>query len=130
MSLFDDVAGAVMGKVMGGNQGSMVQVAMEMFNQYGGLNGVLDKFKQGGLGELATSWVGTGENLPISAEQISSVLGSGAIAEMAAKFGITPEVLSNQIAQHLPSVIDKMTPNGEVSADSGSLLSTVLGMLK
>ncbi|MES1986933.1 MAG: YidB family protein, partial [Pseudomonadota bacterium] len=88
------------------------------------------KFKQGGLGELATSWVGTGENLPISAEQISSVLGSGAIAEMAAKFGITPEVLSNQIAQHLPSVIDKMTPNGEVNPDSGSLLSTVLGMLK
>ena len=130
MSLFDDVGGAVMGKVMGGNQGSMVQVAMEMFNQYGGLNGVLDKFKQGGLGELATSWVGTGENLPISAEQISSVLGSGAIAEMAAKFGITPEVLSNQIAQQLPSVIDKMTPNGEVSADSGSLLCTVLGMLK
>lgn len=130
MSLFDDVAGAVMGKVMGGNQGGMAQVAMEMFNQHGGLNGVLDKFKQGGLGELATSWVGTGENLPISAEQISSVLGSGAIAEMAAKFGITPEVLSNQIAQHLPSVIDKMTPNGEVNPDSGSLLSTVLGMLK
>ena len=130
MGLFDDVAGAVMGKVMGGNQGSMVQVAMEMFNQYGGLNGVLDKFKQGGLGELAASWVGTGENLPISPEQISSVLGSGAIAEMAAKFGITPEVLSNQIAQHLPSVIDKMTPNGEVNPDSGSLLSTVLGMLK
>ncbi|MES1987238.1 MAG: YidB family protein [Pseudomonadota bacterium] len=130
MSLFDDVAGAVMGKVMGGNQGGMAQVAMEMFNQYGGLNGVLDKFKQGGLGELAASWVGTGANLPISAEQISSVLGSGAIAEMAAKFGITPEVLSNQIAQHLPSVIDKMTPNGEVSADSGSLLSAVLSMLK
>ena len=130
MSLFDDVAGAVMGKVMGGNQGGMAQVAMEMFNQHGGLNGVLDKFKQGGLGEFATSWVGTGENLPISAEQISSVLGSGAIAEMAAKFGITPEVLSNQIAQHLPSVIDKMTPNGEVNPDSGSLLSTVLGMLK
>lgn len=46
------------------------------------------------------------------------------------KFGITPEVLSTQIAQHLPSVIDKMTPNGEVGADSGNLLSTVLGMLK
>lgn len=130
MGLFDDVAGAVMGKVMGGNQGGMVQVAMEMFNQYGGLNGILDKFKQGGLGDLAASWVGTGANLPISAEQISSVLGSGAIAEMAEKFGITPEVLSSQIAQHLPSVIDKMTPNGEVGADSGSLLSTVLGMLK
>jgi uncharacterized protein YidB (DUF937 family) len=130
MGLFDDVAGAVMGKVMGGNQGGMAQIAMEMFNQHGGLNGVLDKFKQGGLGDLAASWVGTGANLPISAEQISSVLGSGAITEMAAKFGITPEMLSSQIAQHLPNVIDKMTPNGEVSADSSNLLSSVLGMLK
>ncbi len=130
MGLFDDVAGAVMGKVMGGNQGGMAQIAMEMFNQHGGLNGVLDKFKQGGLGDLAASWVGTGANLPISAEQISSVLGSGAIIEMAAKFGITPEMLSSQIAQHLPNVIDKMTPNGEVSADSSNLLSSVLGMLK
>ena len=130
MSLFDDIAGAVMGKVMGGNQGDMAQIAMEMFNQHGGINGILDKFKQGGLGDLAASWVGTGANLPISADQISSVLGSGQIAEMAAKFGLTPEVLSSQIAQHLPSVVDKMTPNGEVIADSGSLLSSVLGMLK
>ena len=130
MSLFDDLAGQVMGKIIGGNQGGMAQIAIEMFNQYGGLNGVLDKLKQGGLSDLATSWVGTGANLPISAGQISSVLGSGAIAEMAAKIGITPEILSSQIAQHLPSVIDKMTPNGEVGADSGNLLSSVLGMLK
>lgn len=130
MSLFDSIAGAVMGKVMGGEQGGMAQVAMEMFNQNGGLNGILDKFKQGGLGDVAASWVGKGENLSISAEQISSVLGSGQIAEMAAKFGITPEVLSSQIAQNLPGVVDKLTPNGEVTADSGNLLSTVLGMLK
>ena len=130
MSLFDDVAGAVMGKVTGGNQDGVAQIAVEMFNQHGGLNGVIDKFKQGGLGDLAASWVGTGANLSVSPEQISSVLGSGAIAEMAAKFGITPEALSSQIAQHLPGVIDKMTPNGEVGADSGGLLSSVLGMLK
>ncbi len=130
MSLFDSVAGAVLGKVMGGNQGGMAQVAMEMFNQNGGLSGILEKFKAGGFAEQAASWVGKGENLPISAEQISSVLGSGTIAEMAAKFGLSPEVLSSQIAQHLPSVVDKMTPNGEVTADSGGLLGTVLGMLK
>jgi uncharacterized protein YidB (DUF937 family) len=130
MSLFDSVAGAVLGKVMGGNQGSMAQVAMEMFNQNGGLSGILEKFKAAGLAEQAASWVGKGENLPISAEQISSVLGNGAIAEMAAKFGLSPEVLSSQIAQRLPGVVDKMTPNGEVTADSGGLLGTVLGMLK
>lgn len=129
MGLFDSVAGAVLGKMMG-DKGAMAQVALDMFNQHGGLTGILDKFKEGGLGEQAASWVGKGENMPISAEQISSVLGNGAIAEMAAKFGISPEVLSSQIAEHLPTVVDKMTPDGEVTADSGNLLSTVLGMLK
>ena len=129
MGLFDSIAGAVLGK-MGGEQGSMAQAAMEMFNQNGGLSGVLDKFKEGGLADAAASWVGKGENMPISADQIASVLGNGQIAEMAAKFGISPEILSAQIAQHLPTVIDKMTPNGEVEGDSGNLLTTVLGMLK
>ena len=129
MGLFDSVAGAVLGK-LGGQSGGMAQVAMEMFNQNGGLGGILDKFKQGGLAEQAASWVGKGENLPISAEQISSILGNGAIADMAAKFGIDPATLSAQIAEHLPTVVDKMTPNGAVEADSGNILSTVLGMFK
>lgn len=129
MGIFDSVAGAVLGKVMG-DKGGMAQIALEMFNQNGGLTGILDKFKEGGLAEQAASWVGKGENMPISAEQISSVLGNSAIAEMAAKFGIDPDTLSSQIAEHLPTVVDKLTPDGEVSADSGNLLSTVLGMLK
>jgi uncharacterized protein YidB (DUF937 family) len=129
MGLLDSVAGAVLGK-LGGSQGGMAQIALDMFNQHGGIGGVLDKFKAGGLGDAAASWVGKGENIPVSADQISSVLGSGAIADMAAKFGISPETLSAQIAEHLPTVIDKMTPDGEVAADSGNLLSTVLGMLK
>lgn len=129
MGLLDSIAGAVLGK-LGGEQGSMAQIALDMFNQNGGLSGILDKFKENGLAEQAASWVGKGENLPISADQISSVLGSGAIADMAAKFGMDPADLSAKIAEHLPTVIDKMTPNGEVTADSGNLLSTVLGMLK
>jgi uncharacterized protein YidB (DUF937 family) len=129
MGLLDGIAGQVLGKMMG-DKGGMAQVALEMFNQNGGLTGILDKFKEGGLGEQAASWVGKGENMPISAEQISSVLGNGAIAEMAAKFGIDPDTLSNQIAEHLPTVVDKLTPDGEVGTDSGNLLSTVLGMLK
>ena len=129
MGLFDNVAGAVLGKMMG-DKGGMAQIALDMFNQNGGLGGILDKFKEGGLAEQAASWVGKGENMPISAEQLSSVLGSDAIAGMAAKFGVSPETLSAQIAEHLPTVIDKMTPDGEVNAGSGNLLSTVLGMLK
>jgi uncharacterized protein YidB (DUF937 family) len=129
MGLLDSVAGAVLGK-FGGQQGGMAQVALDMFNQHGGIGGVLDKFKQGGLADAAASWVGKGENMPVSADQISSVLGSDAIAGMAAKFGIDPADLSAKIAEHLPAVIDKMTPDGEVTGDSGNLLTTVLGMLK
>ena len=129
MGLLDSVAGAMLGK-LGGEQGGMAQIAMDLFNQNGGLSGILDKFKQGGLGETAASWVGKGENMPVSSDQIASVLGSGAIAEMAAKFGINPETLSAQLAQHLPGVVDKLTPDGEVPAESGNILSTVLGMLK
>ncbi len=131
MGLLDGIAGSILGK-FGGEQRGVAQAAIDLFNQNGGLNGILEKFKDGGLGEAAASWVGKGENLPISAEQISSVLGNGAIADLAAKFGINPETLSAQIAQHLPTVIDKMTPNGTVESESesGNLLSTILGMLK
>ena len=117
MGLFDSVAGAVLGKVMGGGQGGMAQIAMEMLSGNGGIGGILDKFKAGGLGDAAASWVGKGENLPVSADQISSVLGNEQIAAMAAKFGIDPATLSAQIAEHLPTVIDKATPDGEVAAD-------------
>ena len=130
MGMFDGLVGNVLGKVMGDKAG-MAQVAMDMFNQNGGVAGLMEKFKAGGLAEQAASWVGTGENIAVSPEQISSVMGEGAIADMAAKFGLSPEVLSAQIAEHLPTVVDKLTPNGEVSADSGGgLLSSVLGMLK
>ncbi|HOY69634.1 MAG TPA: YidB family protein [Methylotenera sp.] len=130
MGLLDSVAGAVLGKVMGGNQGGMAAIAMELLNGNGGIGGLLEKFNQGGLGDLAASWVGKGENLPISAEQITSALGNGQLAEIASKFGISPEVLSSQLAEHLPSVIDKVTPDGAVTEESGNILTSILGMLK
>lgn len=129
MGLFDSVAGAVLGQVMG-NKGGMAKIAMEMFNQHGGLGGILSKFQEGGLADVAASWVGKGDNASVSSNQITDVLGSGAIADMAAKFGISPDMLSSQLAEHLPGVVDKMTPDGEVNDNSGDLLGTVLGMLK
>lgn len=129
MGLFDNVAGAVLGKMMG-DKGAMAQVALEMFNQHGGLAGVLEKFNQAGLGNLVASWVGKGENLPLTPNHVTDVLGATTIADMAAKFGLTPEMLSAQIAEYLPSVVDKLTPDGKVDNNSGDLLSTVLSMMK
>jgi len=129
MGLFDNVADAVLGKV-GGNQGNLVQLAMEIFNQYGGLTGILEKFNAVGFAEQAASWVAKGENLPLSADQIVAALGTGKIAEMAAKLDMPADELSSQIAQYLPKVVDKLTPDGVVSNNSAGLLGAVLGMLK
>lgn len=129
MGLLDSLAGGMLEKVMG-EKGAMAQVAMDMLNQNGGLTGMLEKFKENGLAEQAASWVGTGENLPISADQIASVLGSGQLGEIATKFGIDTNTLSAQIAEHLPTIVDKLTPNGEVPSESGNLLSVLMGMLK
>lgn len=129
MGLFDRIAGAALGK-LGGDKGAMVQVAMDLFNQNGGLEGILEKFKAAGFSAEAASWVSKGENLPISAEKITQVLGAGTLASIATKLGTNPSDISNKVAEYLPQVIDKMTPNGEVDANSGNLMSALMGLLK
>ena len=130
MGLLDGIAGDIIGKLAGGQGGGIAQIAMDLLNQNGGLSGMLEKFNQGGLASQAASWVGKGENMSVSAEQIGQVLGGGQLAAMAEKFGISPEVLSGQLAQHLPGLVDKLTPDGAVPADESNLLSQVFSLLK
>ena len=125
MGLLNSLAGKVLG-----NTNGIALAAMEMFNKNGGLVGILDQFKAAGFSEQVASWVGHGDNLPISAEQITRVLGDDQLAKIATKLNIEPTVLSNKIAQHLPSIVDKMTPNGEVGANSNNLLGVMLSLLK
>jgi uncharacterized protein YidB (DUF937 family) len=129
MGLFDSIAGNMLGK-LGGEKGAIAQVAVDLFNQNGGLPGVLEKFKAAGFTNEVASWVGKGANLQISAEQITQVLGSSTIQTAANKLGINADEISAKIAEYLPQVVDRMTPNGEVGKDSGNLLATLLGMLK
>ena len=83
-------------------------------NQYGGLSGLVQAFHDKGLGGVVSSWIGTGANLPISAEQIQSVLGNEQVKAMAAKAGIPIDMLQQGLATVLPQVIDKLTPNGQL----------------
>ncbi|PPC79583.1 MAG: hypothetical protein CTY35_13005 [Methylotenera sp.] len=129
MGLFDSLAGAVLGN-MAGDKGAMLQIAMDLFKQNGGLEGVLAKFNDAGFTEQAASWVSQGNNLPISAEQIIQVLGRDNIASMAEKLTMSPTDVSAKIAEYLPQAINKMTPNGTVDSNSGNLLAAVMGMLK
>jgi len=115
---------------MGGDKGAMLQIAMDLFKQNGGLEGVVAKFNEAGLAEQAASWISKGDNLPISAEQVIEVLGRDSIAGIAEKLTMSPSDISEKIAEYLPQAIDKMTPSGEVDSNSGSLLTAVMGMLK
>ena len=80
----------------------------------GGLGDLLSKFQQGGLGDVASSWVGKGENMPISGDQLQSVLGSDMIASIAAQLGMSQGDTAAQLSQLLPEVVDRVTPQGQV----------------
>src|SRR6185295_8967848 len=79
-----------------------------------GLSGLLQTLEQNGLGQVAASWVGSGQNLPISAEQIESVLGSAQIGQLAQQAGVPQSQASSLIAALLPSLVDHLTPSGTI----------------
>jgi uncharacterized protein YidB (DUF937 family) len=82
----------------------------------GGVHDVLGKLNAGGLGDKVQSWVGMAKNLPISADQISSVLGNDTVKSIAAKVGIPTDKVASALAQLLPHAVDKMTPDGKPPA--------------
>ena len=130
MTLMDDVKNKAMAAIAGGGSDPMVAGVLEMIqNHPGGLSGLVQTFHDKGLGELISSWTGTGSNLPISADQIHQVLGSQTVQALAAKAGIPVDAAGSSLAQILPSLIDKLTPNGEVPAHS-NVLQMGLNLLK
>src|SRR5689334_10976939 len=129
MSFLEDMAGKELSSMMSGSSNPLVATVMQMINtQPGGLSGLLQQFHDKGLGSLVSSWVSTGQNLPISADQIQHVLGSDQVKELAAKAGIAPDAAGSHLAQLLPFLIDKLTPNGQVPQNS-SMLEEGMGML-
>ncbi len=130
MGLLDSVAGALAGGQAGGNN-ALMDIVMQLVNnpQAGGLAGLVQSFQQGGLADVVNSWVSSGQNLPISAEQLQSVLGSGTLQNIAAQLGVSPEQASGSLADLLPQVVDKLTPGGELPA-GGDLLTQGLDLLK
>lgn len=131
MGLFD-IAQELLGASQSGGAGDAVSAVMQALNSRpGGLDGVLQSLREGGLGEAAKSWIGTGSNLPVTAEQIQSVLGSGVVQDLAMKLGISPADAASHLLTLLPGIIDHLTPNGEVPAGglAGAGLDLVKGLL-
>ena len=128
------MAGKELGSTLSGSSNPLVSTIMQMINnQPGGLSGLVQQFHDKGLGSLVSSWVGTGQNLPISTDQLQHVLGSEQVKQLAAQAGISPETASSHLTQLLPMLIDKLTPNGQVpeaSSSTSSMLEAGLDMLK
>lgn len=103
MGLFDGVMGGVVGALV-----------TDVLQKHGGVQGVVQQFESQGLGPTVRSWVSTGPNQPISAEQLHQVLGSDLVQQLAAKAGLSVPELTQKLAHVLPQAVDRMTPEGVI----------------
>lgn len=128
MGLFDSIAGQVAG-ALGGQSGAGGNAAMSLINspQIGGIQGLIAKFQQGGLGDVIASWLGSGPNLPISGDQIKAVFGAEPIGGVAQQIGMSSQEVSSGLASLLPQLIDQLSPDGK--APEGDALQAAMGML-
>jgi uncharacterized protein YidB (DUF937 family) len=147
MGLLDAVLGAVGGSA-GGVQGQLLNVVVGMLTQggggagagaggmggamggLGGLGGLIGKFTEAGMGDQVNSWVGTGQNMPVSADQVSSALGPDMMGQLAQQLGLGHGEVAGHLSQMLPHLVDKMTPGGQMpQAGAGGGLGDLAGML-
>jgi uncharacterized protein YidB (DUF937 family) len=149
MSLLDSVIGALANSQPGvqppapgatqGEPGSVLLstvIAMLANGQHAqgagvaGLGDLIGRFTQSGMGDVIGSWIGHGPNAPISGDQLSSVLGSDAIGQIAAQLGLSHDETAGQLSQMLPEVISRLTPHGEApSGGLGDDVGALLGQL-
>jgi len=111
-------------------QSPLLQMALQVLQQNGGIEGVLAKFQQAGYGAQAGSWVSTGQNTPISGDVLSQVLGSGQLAQIAQELGMSHGAAAGGLASVLPQVIDHMTPQGQVPTDHDDIVAQTLALLQ
>lgn len=134
MGLLDEMGkqlgNALSGAAGSGGQPDVLQLVQALIAGNGGIEGVLAKLQQGGLGDTVKSWLGNGQNLPISAEQIASVFGQPQIAAVASQFGIDPQQVTSLLAQQLPGLVDKLSPAGALSGNPQDLLAQGASLLK
>jgi uncharacterized protein YidB (DUF937 family) len=133
MGLLDQLAGQVMGKLGAQQQDPVPQSellsgVMGMIGGTGGLSVLLQKLKDSGLEDQVASWVGSSENQPVSGNQIKDALGEETLQQIAQQAGVAPEHAASGLAQLLPQIIDKLTPNGQVPHED--LLQEGLSLLK
>jgi uncharacterized protein YidB (DUF937 family) len=158
MGLLDGILGSVLSNMQGGTQGvgmpgstqpnagsgfpggalggaaaaaPVIMAVMHMIQANGGLGSLLQQFQRAGFGSAAQSWLAPGQpNAPIDASVLQQVLGQGQLAQIAQKFGMSPDQAASSLAQALPGVVDHMTPNGSVPENHSDMVSQVMAELQ
>jgi hypothetical protein len=151
MSILDLVSGFLsQNNAAAGQQSPMAQVLAALMNdptgqqqvaqpgtqtvpQVGGINmtqlaagaagamALVNMFKSSGLGDQVQSWLSTGANQPVQGADITKVLGQERMAQIAQTLGVDPQQASHQLAETLPNLIDKISPNGELPQGADQL---------
>ena len=120
MSFFDSLTHAVLAGFEGntGMTGMLAREIMHRFqqNQGGGLAGLVEQLGKKGLGDVVQSWVGTGPNKEVTPDQLSHAVDKNMLEELAAKLGISPQMVSTHLAEVLPKIVDRLTPDGKLPA--------------
>ena len=128
MSILDTI-GALLGKSDNSPTSVPEALVAALASHEGGLGGLVQKFEGAGLGGVISSWIGSGENQPVAPDALHGILGSDVVQQISAKTGLPIDQLLPQIAQHLPGVVDGMTPDGELPA-AGNLFEVGLAFLR
>ena len=116
-----DALGALLGSLTGGGAGQTASAGSQPSTDtsdagglLGGLGGLLNKLEQGGLGDQTKSWVGTGQNQPVSPGQLGQALGPNIIKTLSQMTGVSGDQLTKQLSQGIPVIVNWMTPNGRL----------------
>ena len=126
MGFFDQLAGMLFS-----NKSKLMDEVVNWITQQGNINGIIEKFKQGGLAATVESWMGNGENLPVSSDQIKHVLGLDAIKQLSQKIELDTDSTSNLLSKYLPQIIAYVSTKGLDLSDISDLkLTECLNFLK
>ena len=136
MGLLDELLAAAgtapaAGGSAGANHADLATAVLDMIGnkQTGGLAGLAQNFEQKGLGDLMSSWVSSGPNQPISADQVQHGLGGDVLTQLSQKVGVSPAVAASALTVILPMIVNKLTPQGSLPQQH-SLLEDGIALLQ
>ena len=121
-----DIFGSILGSALKGiagqaSAGALPAILSQVLGKtdLGSVGGLLAQLQQSGLGPQVASWLGNGQNLPVSVDQLKGALGNQQLGQLATQLGLPVDQLLGELSQHLPGAIDRMSPNGKLEEQLG-----------